>query len=168
MNKQFEHAGEKHEGIKEYEVLAPLNLHIGLHGPSDYFNSTHSVLGVWERGDDQVRVIAAEVVENDGEIDANSSRAIALIMSSSELIAGDMGMLRNFAIVGDVRIQGTILTAEDATPECVVHHFLLLTGQWANFAVLFEMFDNHSFPLDEFIEKLFDWVLSCAQHILLV
>ena len=65
-----------------------------------------------------------------------------------------MVVVNDFAIVGTGRVEGSVLTATNATQNCIVMVRLLLTGKRHHFAVYLEVFDNISLPSDELVEKL--------------
>ena len=52
--------------VAEHDVVSPLNLEILLHGLTDHFE--FAVLDVGKLMDDQMGVISAEVVEEDGDL----------------------------------------------------------------------------------------------------
>ena len=112
------------------------------------------VLGVRERSYDQVRVVAAEVVEEHGDVVHNSTLSVAFIMRRSDVVAGHMVVIRDFAIVRDVRVEWTVPIVTDAALDCIVVVCLLLIGQPIHFAILFEVLYDYSLPPDELVEKL--------------
>ena len=89
-----------------------------------------------------------------GDVVHNVALAIALIMSCSNVEAGDMVVVSDFAIVGDGRVEKAVMTAADAAHDRIVMVCLLLTGQGFHSAVYFEVFDDVSLPPDGLVEKL--------------
>ena len=77
-----------------------------------------------------------------GDVVHHSPLSIAFVMRCPDVIAGDMIVVSNFAIVGTGRVEGTVLTATDATHNRIVMVRLPLTGKRFNFAVYLEVFNN--------------------------
>ena len=90
--------------MAKHKVVAPLNLHIAHHVLTDYIDFACSVRSVKQHGDDQVQVLAADVVEENGKFEHYSFQ-IALIIRCLNLIANHMIMIGHLAIVGNVGIK---------------------------------------------------------------
>ena len=127
MNERFERAGQKHERVAKHKVVALLDLHVALHVLTDYLDFTCSVRSVGQHSDDQMRVVAAEVVEGHWNVEHYPTLPIALIMRCTNVISCYMIMIGHFAIVVDVGIEWAVLTATNAAQNCIVMVCLLLT-----------------------------------------
>ena len=105
-------------------------------------------MSVGKRSDDQVRVVSTEVVKEHGDVVHNAMLSIALVMRCPDVKAGNIVVVSEFAIVGTVRVDGTVLTATNATHICIVMVCLLLKGKRPHFAVHLEVFNNVCPPPD--------------------
>ena len=83
------------------------------------------MLSVGKRDDNQVQVVAVEVVKKYRNDVHNAAIAIALIMRGSDIEAVNMVVVSYFTIVCDGRIKGTVLTAADAA------HGLFIALSWS-------------------------------------
>ena len=101
-----------------------------------------------------MRVVAAEVVKKYRDVVHNVALAIALIMRGSNVEAGDIIVVNDFAIVADGRVEGAVPTAADEAYDRIVMVCLLMTGQGPHFAVYFEVFDDLSLSLDVLVKEL--------------
>ena len=120
-------------------------------------------MSVGERGDDQVRVVSAEIVKEHGDVVHNAALSIALAMHCPDVKACDMVVVSDFAIIGTGRVEGSVLTATNATHNCIVMVRLLLTGKRPHSAVYLEVFNNVCLPSDELVEKLVYTVFTRKQ-----
>ena len=77
----------------KHKVAAPLDLDVSLHVLTDYFDFACSVRSVRQHGDDQVRVVAAKVVEGHGNVEDYPTLPIALIMRCLNVISSHMVMI---------------------------------------------------------------------------
>ena len=83
-----------------------------------------------------------------GDVVHNATLSISLVMRCPDVKAGDMVVVSDIAIVGTGRVEVTVLTAANATHNCIVMVCLLLTGERSHSDVYLEVFDNIRFPPD--------------------
>ena len=84
-------------------------------------------------------------------------------MRCPDVTAGDMIVVSDFAIVGTGRVEGSVLTATDATHNCIVMVRLLLTEKRPHFAVYIQVFNNVCLPPDLLVERLVHRVFAHEQ-----
>ena len=101
-----------------------------------------------------MRIVATKVVKKYGDVVHNASLSISLIMHCSDVEAGDMILVSDFAIVGDEKVEGAVLTVADATHDRIVMFCLLFTKQGSHSVVYFEVFHEVSLPPDVLVEEL--------------
>ena len=92
-------------------------------------------------------------MEKYGNVKDHAAFSVALVVRGSDVIAFDVVMVGEFAVVKNGRIKWTGLTVANATYHCIVMICLLLTGKKSHFAVLFEILDNIRLPLNKLVEK---------------
>ena len=92
-------------------------------------------------------------MEKYGNVEDHATFPVSLVLRGSDVIACDMVMVCDFAVVGDGRVKWASLTVANAAYYCIVMVRLLLTGKRSHFAVLLEMLDYFRFPLDKLVEK---------------
>ena len=92
-------------------------------------------------------------MEKYGNVKDHAAFTVALVMRRSDVIAFDVIVVRDFAVVGNGRVEWTGLSVANAAYQCIVKVNLLLTSKRSHFTVLLEIFDYFRFPLDELVEK---------------
>ena len=98
-------------------------------------------------------IISAKVVEKYENVKDNAAFSVALVVLSSDVIACDVVMVGDFAIVWDSRVEWAGLTVANATDHFIAMISLLLTRKRSHFTVLLEMLYYFCHPLNQLIKK---------------
>ena len=146
------------ERVAEDEVVAPLDLEIPLDVLRDRSDGASRVLR--EGPHDEVTVVAAEVVEKDGNVVDHSALPVTQVVRRSAVVAGHVIVVGDFPEIGITIDERTVGTVANAALGCVGVPFQLATAEWDHRTVLLEVVDALTLPLDEFVQQLLDSVLA--------
>ena len=95
-----------------------------------------------------------------GNVEDHSAFPVALVVRGSDLIACDVVVVNDFAVVGDGSIKWAVLTVANATYYCIVVVHSHLTGRRSHLAGLLEILDYFCFSIIVLVEKFGDSVLT--------
>ena len=151
------------ERIAEYHVWPPLYLEVLLHVLTDHFDL--AVMSRAELMDDQVRIVATEVVEENRDFETDRALQVTLAVGGADKPARDVVVVTDF---GSLRLAlYKLVTADVASSGIII--LLLLSGTEAHHRPIRPEYRHDlGFPHDKRIKKLGERVLSDLHHGLLM
>ena len=89
-----------------------------------------------------------------GNVKDYAALSVAFVVRGSDVIACDVVVIRDFAVVGDGSVKWALLTMANTAYYSIVMIYSMLTRKRGYFAVSLEMLDYFCLPLDKLVEKL--------------
>ena len=141
--------------VAKYHVLPPLDLEILFHVLSDNFD--FALRSLSELVDNQMRVVATEVVKKHWDLEAYRALQVTLAVSGADKPARDVVVVTD---LGTLRFTLYELVTADVAPSGIII-FLLLSGTEALHCLIrSENRYDLSFPHDERVKELGKRVLT--------
>ena len=145
------------ERVAKHPVAAPFDLEVPLHILADRRDRSTRVGG--HLLDNQVLIVATQVVENHRLVVDDFALTVAEVVRSTDVVAGHVVVVVHLAPVGVLSIEWTVGAAADAADGRLQVAVTLHLRQVSHRPVRLQVLNALGLPLDKLVEKLLERVL---------
>ena len=161
IDERLERLRQELKRVAEHHVPSPIDLEVPFHILADRLNRATGVRG--HLLDNQVPVVAAQVVEKHWHIVDHFSLPIAEVMRGTYVVLGYVVVVVQIAPIGVLTIERAVGAAEDAADNLFKVTVTVRLRQIPHHPIRLHVLDPLGFPLEDLDEELPECVLPGEQ-----